>query len=155
TEATAGSMRLLLDRGADVNARDSLGTPVVTHALRAMQLDQVESLLDRGADPRAKNRLGQSFANVLEELMARQIPGSPAFEKMTEIRDRIRKEGVPWPPPSPEIERERKLTKAAPSPAHAARAVDNAATMANSRGANGQVMQMLTGLLGQLQQMMT
>ncbi|WP_437879008.1 ankyrin repeat domain-containing protein [Sorangium sp. So ce513] len=107
SEATVESMRLLLDRGADVNARDSIGTPAITYALRALQLDQVEELLDRGADPRSVNRLGQSFARVLEELMARQLPGSPALRKMAAIRDRIVRAGVKWPPDAPEVERER------------------------------------------------
>lgn len=107
TEDTTENMRLLLDRGADINARDAVGTPAITYALRAMQLDQVEELLDRGADPRAVNRLGQSFANVLEQVMARQVPGSAALQKMTEIRDKIVKKGVAWPPASPEAERER------------------------------------------------
>ncbi|WP_437494714.1 ankyrin repeat domain-containing protein [Sorangium sp. So ce1014] len=106
-EATVENMRLLLDRGADVDARDALGTPAITYALRAMQLDQVEQLLDRGADPRAVNRLGQSFARVLEELMARQLPGSAALRKMAALRDRIVREGVRWPPDPPEVERER------------------------------------------------
>ncbi|WP_437594696.1 ankyrin repeat domain-containing protein [Sorangium sp. So ce1000] len=106
-ESTVENMRLLLDRGADVNARDSLGTPAITYALRAMQLDQVEQLLDRGADPRAVNRLGQSFAHVLEELMARQLPGSAALGKMASLRDRIVREGLRWPPDPPEVERER------------------------------------------------
>jgi len=107
TETTTESMRLLLDRGADVNARDSLGTPAITYALRAMQLDQVDELLSRGADPRAVNRLGQSFPNVLEQVMARQLPGSPAAQKLTEIRDKIVKKGVAWPPASAEAERDR------------------------------------------------
>ncbi|WP_438011719.1 ankyrin repeat domain-containing protein [Sorangium sp. So ce321] len=106
-EPTAANMRLLLDRGADVNARDSLGTPAITYALRALQLDQVEQLLDRGADPGAVNRLGQSFAHVLSELMARQLPGSPALLKMAALRDRIVRAGVAWPPAPPEVERER------------------------------------------------
>ncbi|MGK4007949.1 hypothetical protein WMF31_35360 [Sorangium sp. So ce1036] len=106
-EPTAANMHLLLDRGADVNARDALGTPAITHALRALQLDQVEQLLDRGADPRAVNRLGQSFAGVLAELMARQLPGSPALQKMSALRDRVARAGVEWPPAPPEVERER------------------------------------------------
>jgi ankyrin repeat protein len=106
-EDSVDQMRLLLDRGADVDARDALGTPAITDALRAMQLDQVDELLDRGADPRAVNRLGQSFPNVLEALMVRQPPGSPALQKMTAIRDRIVAQGVAWPPAPPEVERDR------------------------------------------------
>lgn len=104
---TVANMRLLLDRGADVNARDALGTPALTYALRAMQLDQVSELLDRGADPHVTNRLGQSFGNVLQGLMARQIPDSPALREMTRIRDRIARAGVAWPPAPPSVERER------------------------------------------------
>lgn len=106
-EESVEQMRLLLDRGADPNARDSLGTPALTSALRAMQLDQVSELLDRGADPRAVNQLGQSFAGVLQGMMSRQVPGTPPLRKMTEIRDRIVAEGVEWPPAPPEVERDR------------------------------------------------
>jgi ankyrin repeat protein len=100
-------MRLLLERGADVNARDSLANAAIVDALRSLQLDQVEELLDRGADPRVVNLLGDSFANVLEALMSRQAEGSKALAKMRELRDRIVRQGVEWPPASPLAERDR------------------------------------------------
>jgi uncharacterized protein len=105
-EQAVAHMRLLLDRGADPNAPDSLGNVAIVHALRSLQLDQVEELLGRGADPRVVNRLGDSFANVLEKLMSRQAEGSKALAKMCELRDRIERLGVAWPPPSPLAERD-------------------------------------------------
>ncbi len=106
-EDSVDQMRLLLDRGADINARDAVGTPAITDALRGMQLDQVDELLDRGADPRATNLLGESFPYVLATLLARYPKGSPAFQKMTEIKDRIVADGVEWPPAPPPVERDR------------------------------------------------
>jgi hypothetical protein len=105
-EQAVAHMRLLLDRGADPNARDSLGNTAIIDALRSLQLDQVEELLGRGADPRVVNRLGDSFANVLERLMSRQAERSKALVKMQELRGRIERLGLAWPPPSPLAERD-------------------------------------------------
>jgi hypothetical protein len=47
------------------------------------------------------------------------------------------------------------LARAAPSPAQAAQAVDNAATMARMRGAGAPVMQMMQKSLGMFQQLLS
>jgi uncharacterized protein len=107
SQESVETMRLLIERGSDVCARDSLKTPVITHALRAMQLDQVAELLTHGADPSAVNLLGDSFLNVLESIHARALDGSPAKAKLEEIRASVLYNGrLKWPPPSPAQERE-------------------------------------------------
>jgi ankyrin repeat protein len=48
----------LLERGADVNARDADGTTVLMHAVVTADVDLMKTLLDKGADPNAKNTAG-------------------------------------------------------------------------------------------------
>lgn len=106
-EHAAATLKLLLDRGADIDRKDSLGNTALMQALRSMNLDQVMYLLDRGASPKFVNVNGVSFANQLEFQIGRQQEGSPAHRRMLEIRDRIVGMGVTWPPDSREVERQR------------------------------------------------
>jgi hypothetical protein len=106
-EHSAETLKLLLDRGADINRMDSLGNTALMRALTGMQLDQVNDLLVRGANPRFVNVNGVSFAGQLQFQIGRQQPGSPAHRKMLEIRDRIVGMGGTWPPASRDVERER------------------------------------------------
>jgi hypothetical protein len=106
-EHTAETLKLLLDRGADINKSDSLGNTALMRALMSMQLDQVSYLLDRSASPSFVNINGVSFAGQLQFQIGRQQSGSTAQRKMLEIRDRIVGMGVAWPPASRDVERER------------------------------------------------
>lgn len=107
SEHTAATLKLLLDRGADPNKKDSLGNTVLMKALTSLQLDQVVYLLERGANPAFVNINGVSFAGQLEFQMGRQQADSPALRKLEEIRRHIVALGVAWPPLSREEERSR------------------------------------------------
>ena len=107
SEHTAATLKLLLDRGADPNKKDSLGNTALMKALTGMQLDQVVYLLERGASPAFVNVNGVSFAGQLQFQMGRQQADSPAMRKLEEIRRRIAALGVAWPPPSRDEERAR------------------------------------------------
>lgn len=107
TEHTFDTLKLIVERGADVNKRDSLGNTALMQGLTTMQLDQVEYLLAHGAKPDFVNINGVSFANQLQFQIGRQQQGSPAQRKMFEIRDRIVAMGVVWPPASRETEQQR------------------------------------------------
>jgi ankyrin repeat protein len=106
-EATFDTLKLLVERGADVNKRDSLGNTALMQGLTTMQLDQVEYLLAHGAKPDFVNINGVSFAGQLQFQIGRQQEGSPAQKKMLELRDRIVALGAAWPPASRETEQER------------------------------------------------
>jgi hypothetical protein len=107
SEHTAAALKLLLDRGADPNKKDSLGNTAMMKALTGIQLDQVVYLLERGASPAFVNINGVSFAGQLQFQMGRQQADSPAMRKLEEIRRRIVALGVAWPPPSRDEERAR------------------------------------------------
>lgn len=106
-EATFDTLKLLVERGADVNRRDSLGNTALMQGLTTMQLDQVEYLLAQGATPEFVNINGVSFAGQLQFQIGRQQEGSPAQLKMLQLRERIVAKGVVWPPASRETEQER------------------------------------------------
>lgn len=98
------AMKLLVEHGANVNIRDSLGETPLTEAIATLGLAEVEYLLDKGADPvKAINYYGVSFAWLLyDQIRDPANPKDPRLPRAYAIRDRIIKMGVAWPPESPE-----------------------------------------------------
>lgn len=99
-------LHLLVERGANVNAKDSSGQTALFSAISTFSLDEVNYLLDRGADPKAIDDDGLSFAALLNTHIERQKSDS-RYSKLLAIRDRIIKAGVKWPPLTFEQEQER------------------------------------------------
>jgi hypothetical protein len=102
-ESTFESLKLLIARGADVNGRDSLRKTPLYEALMYNALDSVDYLLDHGANPNTYNINGISFPfSILRDIERNSsAPNSPTYKKLIEIRDRMIKMGVKWPPESP------------------------------------------------------
>ena len=72
SDNTLNTMKLMVNRGADVNATDSLGKPTIMQALDGMQLDTVEWLLNHGANPNAiETNTGWSFMRQLNDVIER------------------------------------------------------------------------------------
>ncbi|WP_207000178.1 ankyrin repeat domain-containing protein, partial [Trinickia mobilis] len=103
-ERTFESLKLLVARGANVDMRDSLRNTTLYEALTNRALDQIDYLLDHGANPNTYNINGLSFPYAISTRINRNAsaPESITYKKLTEIRDRIIKMGVKWPPESPE-----------------------------------------------------
>ncbi|WP_207004412.1 ankyrin repeat domain-containing protein, partial [Trinickia mobilis] len=103
-ERTFESLKLLIARGANVDKRDPLRNTPLYEALMNNGLDQIDYLLDHGAHPNTYNINGVSFPVVLSDEIETNasVPNSVAYKKLIEIRDRIIKMGVKWPPESPE-----------------------------------------------------
>ncbi|WP_233802381.1 ankyrin repeat domain-containing protein [Paraburkholderia sp. HP33-1] len=97
-----GSLRLLVERGADVNRRDSLRNTSLYEALTGYDTGAVNYLLDHGANPNTYNINGISFPSQLESQIEHVGSTSELGVKLVEIRDRIIKMGVKWPPETPE-----------------------------------------------------
>ncbi|WP_409451114.1 ankyrin repeat domain-containing protein [Erwinia sp.] len=99
TEHSFNVLKLLVEKGADVNKKDSLGQNVLIEALASMQLDQVEWLLLNGADPSVKTVNGWQFGNMLEKTINREGDvKSKTGSKLEEIRVIAIKKGMKWPP---------------------------------------------------------
>jgi uncharacterized protein len=72
SDNTLKTMKLMVSRGADVNATDSLGKPTIMQALDGMQLEAVEWLLNHGANPNAiETNTGWSFMLQLDDVIKR------------------------------------------------------------------------------------
>lgn len=68
SDDTLKTLALMVNRGADVNAADSLGKSTVMAALDGMQLDTVEWLLNHGANPNAiEKNTDWSFMRQLDD----------------------------------------------------------------------------------------
>ena len=88
--ADARSVKLLLDRGADINARDAEGrtAPMIAASFEPVAVDTVKLLIDRGADVNATSAKGQTaldfakrhgdtpLADLLIKAGAKQAPAS-------------------------------------------------------------------------------
>ena len=92
------TLEAMLDRGADVNATNSLGKTLGFDALDNQAYDHVLSLLDRGADPSVKAKNGWSMSNALADALSGLDRGSEQYEKLNEIKEKLIQKGGVWPP---------------------------------------------------------
>lgn len=101
TEHSFKVLKFLVDKGADINKRDSLGQNVLIEALASMQLDQVEWLLLHDANPSVKTVNGWQFGNMLEKTIHREGDvSSKTGSKLEDIRKLAISKGMKWPPAS-------------------------------------------------------
>jgi len=90
----AEALKLLLDHGADANAKDPGGNPLLSRAAVSdtLPLDSIRTLLERGADVNAKDARGRTALDV-----ARQRGATPIVELLLKAGA---KEGVQAPEPT-------------------------------------------------------
>lgn len=101
SEHSFNVLKFLVNHGADVNQKDTLGQNVLIEALAGMQLDQVEWLLQHGANPSLITVNGWQFGNMLENIIKGNGNGkSQTTEKLEEIRRLAISKGMKWPPAS-------------------------------------------------------
>jgi hypothetical protein len=99
---------LLLARGAEVGATDTIGRTALMEAALRCEIDTVHELLDRGADPSAVDATGLTLAWVLRDLREGTEDGTPEAQRLDDAVARITYDGrVGWPPLSPAAERAR------------------------------------------------
>ncbi|MBH3036323.1 ankyrin repeat domain-containing protein [Serratia sp. CY32780] len=92
------TLEVMLDYGADINIRNSLGDTLLIDALDYHSYDHVILLLEKGADSDIRGNSGWTMGNQLQRLINRSQDGSEAKESLERIRDELIKRGGKWPP---------------------------------------------------------
>ncbi len=90
------SLKLLVEFGADVNARDSLGETVLFNFISVM-FDEALYLLDNGADPFVMDSSGATAAYAVQDKLERMDKSSEAYQKMLKIQQKMIAMGVKFP----------------------------------------------------------
>lgn len=101
TSGTPAHVKLLLDRGADVNQRDGIGGTALTEAISAVRPDVALYLVERGADVNLPMTNGATPAWAVQRALARQLPGSELATKFERLRDAMAKRGARFPATPP------------------------------------------------------
>jgi len=72
---------LLLEKGAEIEARDERGMTPLMHAARSSKTPEIVTLLlGKGADPLAKDREGKKA--IYYAKLNDQLKGTPAFQEL-------------------------------------------------------------------------
>ena len=93
-----GGVRLLLDHGTDVNARERTGNTALLTALDMDQFATAELLLARGADPWAIDSSGGNLGSSVTRPMVSTDPAQAAAQQ----RLAARLASIGWPDPVPD-----------------------------------------------------
>lgn len=90
------SLKLLVEYGADVNARNSLGyTPLMD--IMGTRYDEALYLMDHGADVHAMSKGGKTVAYEIQAKLDWMDKKSEAYQKMLKIKAKAESMGVQFP----------------------------------------------------------
>ncbi|CAH3693320.1 MULTISPECIES: ankyrin repeat domain-containing protein [Serratia] len=92
------TLKVMLDYGADINTRDSLGNTLLISSLDSRSFDHTILLLERGADSKIKGKFGWTMGNQLQRFIDRGVGDAEDKEKIDKIKELLIKKGGDWPP---------------------------------------------------------
>ena len=92
------TLKVMLDYGADINTRDSLGNTLLISSLDSHSFDHTILLLERGADSKIKGKFGWTMGNQLQRFIDRGVGDAEDKEKIDKIKELLIKKGGDWPP---------------------------------------------------------
>ena len=98
-------IQLLLQRGADINARDSLGATALDQATTADHPGIALYLVQHGAKWDTYTVNGVSIGWSVKWTLDRMQPG-PVRTQFEQLRDLLISKGMKWPPDSPDVVRD-------------------------------------------------
>ena len=98
-------VKLLLQRGADINARDSLGRTALHQSITADHTDIALYLVQHGAKADTYTVNGATIGWLVKLTLDRIQPG-PVRTQFEQLRDLLISKGMKWPPDSPDVVRD-------------------------------------------------
>jgi ankyrin repeat protein len=99
--ATLDHVKLLVERGADLDAKDDLGETALFQAIDTNQPDRAIYLVERGARLDVYSVGGVTPAWAVHWSIGRQQLGSPLRQQLEDLRDRMSAHGAKFPPDPP------------------------------------------------------
>ena len=103
--ASLAIVQLLLQRGADINARDSLGRTALHQSITADHTDIALYLVQHGAKADTYTVNGATIGWLVKLTLDRIQPG-PVRTQFEQLRDLLISKGMKWPPDSPDVVRD-------------------------------------------------
>ncbi|WP_092383267.1 ankyrin repeat domain-containing protein [Halopseudomonas salegens] len=94
-------VKLLLERGTHIDARDSIGGTALHSATTSVEPDIAIYLVNQGADFNTYKTNGSSVSWSVYLSVQDMRPGNPIHTQFLELRDLMIEKGAKWPPDSP------------------------------------------------------
>lgn len=103
-------VKLLLARGADIDARNNIGSTALDSAVNTLSPNIAIFLVQKGASVKTHYSNGSSTAWAVHLSIEDQRPG-PLRTQFEQLRDLMIAKGAKWPPDPPEVVREQMRAK--------------------------------------------
>lgn len=98
---TPAHVKLLLDRGADINQRDSIGGTALSEAIASMQPDLALYLVERGAEVSLPTRRGVTPPWAVQLALEDLAAGTEMATKFGRLKEAMSKRGARFPATPP------------------------------------------------------
>jgi ankyrin repeat protein len=82
------TLALLIERGADINTRDTLGETPLVDAFFRTDFDKVYFLLEHGANPNPVNKQGRSFSQMLDRNLQQVKQGTEYYDHVVKLKEK-------------------------------------------------------------------
>lgn len=92
------AMNLLLDAGADIEARDKFGNTPLVAAAGIVKFGEVYFLLTRGANYRQTNPHGLGVLDYIADFRPDMVPGSAGARRLEKVVEWFKERGIEIPP---------------------------------------------------------
>lgn len=100
-DGNLASVKLLLERGAHIDATDALGRTALHRSISTFEAETAIFLIDGGARLDSVTLNGVTPAWAVHSAMTSQQSGSDLHKRLSAIADRMRSKHIEFPPPDP------------------------------------------------------
>jgi len=104
-------LAVLLQRGAPIDFRNSLGETILMDALYATDFDLATWLFQQGASVNIENKNGVTPANILQDFLSRVQAGTETQQKLLRLKSLMEAQGIVFPVPTPKENRAKRGIK--------------------------------------------